>query len=396
MSSDLNPPGDTQPPSPRALRLIGLIGLVIVVLVVGSGIAVRDLAARRLESWTDEQSIPTVAVVQPSHLAKGPALVLPARLEAWYQAPIFARVNGYLKSWNVDIGAPVKAGQLLAVIETPELDQQLTQARADLATAQANESLARTTAQRWEAMRGTDAVAQQDVDERTADYAAKTATVAAARANLDRLVATKEFARIVAPFDGTVTARNTDVGALINAGSSTTLQELFAVSDVRQLRVYVEVPQNYAPDVDAHTVAVLTVPEHPEQTYSAHVIATANAVNVNSGTTLVQLVVDNRAGKLMPGDYASVRFDLPNSSDTLRVPASALIFNAGGLQVAIVDNMNRVSFKTVTVTRDLGDAVEIGSGLTDTDRVVNAPPDGLASGDPVRISTAGAKVTRHG
>ena len=395
MSSE---PVIAQPVSRRTLRLIAVTGIAVAVIVVVSGVAVRAVGARDLRTWTSEQTVPTVNLVQPRAASSGSTLDLPSRLEAFSRAPIFARVSGYLKSWNVDIGGQVKAGQLLAVIESPELDQQLIQARADLATAQANAALAATTAKRWQALLGTDSVAKQDVDDRTGDYAAKKAVVAAAQANVERLVATKGFERIIAPFDGTVTSRDTDIGALINAGSGGVGQELFTVSDVKQLRVYVQVPQNYAPIVQVGTVATLTVPEYPGQKFTARVIASANAVNAASGTTLVQLLVDNSNGKLMPGGFASLQFKLPVQANAVRIPASALVFDARGLRVATVDANNHVAFKTVTISRDFGDAVEIGSGLTAADRVIDTPPDGLIDGDSVKVAAAAttSKATKNG
>jgi RND family efflux transporter MFP subunit len=386
MSSE---PVVVNPPAPRRrLVAIGVTGIVIAVIVVAAGVTLRVVDARNLKSWTSAQTVPTVNVIHPVSAANGPTLDLPSHLEAYSRAPIFARVSGYLKSWSAEIGTPVKAGQLLAVIESPELDQQLLQARADLASAQANAALAGTTAKRWQALLGTDSVAQQEVDERTGDYTAKKAAVAAAQANVDRLVATKGFERIVAPFDGVVTARDTDVGALINAGSGGVGQELFVVSDVKRLRVYVQVPQAYAPDVRSGTTATLTVPEYRGQHFTARVVAAADSVNVASGTTLVQLLVDNADGKLLPGGFASLQFKLPVQQNAVRVPASALVFDAHGLRVATLGANGQVAFKTVTINRDFGDSVEIGSGLAATDRVIDTPPDGLAEGDRVQVATA--------
>jgi RND family efflux transporter MFP subunit len=395
MSSESTFPTPTS--SRRPLLLAGLLGLLIVAGIVVAGISSRAVEAHKLKSWTDAEVIPTVNVIQPARDANGPSLQLPGRLEAFTRAPIFAQVSGYLKSWNVDIGAPVKTGQVLAEIETPELDQQILQARADLQSAQANAVVAGTTAKRWEALSGTDSVAQQDVDQRTADYTAKEAIVAAAKANVDRLVATKAFARIVAPFDGVVTARDTDVGALVNAGSGGVGQELFAVSDVKQLRVYVQVPQNYAPAIHDGTTATLSVPEHPDQQFTARVVAAADSVNSSSGTTLVQLLVDNSSSELLPGGFASLKFTLPASADSLRVPASALVFDSRGVVVATLGENGQVLFKQVKINRDLGDAVEIGSGLVATDRVIDTPPDGLADGDRVQVAaTTDRKAAAHG
>jgi RND family efflux transporter MFP subunit len=372
--------------SKRGLRLTGLVVAVVLIAIVVIGLITRATQASNLKTWTQEQAVPTVTVVTPEPGSKGPVLDLPGRLEAYVRAPIYAQVSGYLKDWKTDIGAPVKAGQLLGEISTPELDQQLLQARADLASAKANADLAAITAKRWQAMLGTDSVAQQDVDQRTGDYAAKIALMKAAQANVDRLEATKAFAQLVAPFDGVVTARDTDVGALINAGGGTG-PELFVVSDIHKLRVYVQVPQAYGPSIRPGNDAVLVVPEYPGREFHAQVIATSNAVNAASGTTLVQLMVDNADSKLMPGAFAHVHFSLPVDTAALRVPASSLIFDNAGLRVATVDGDNKITFKPVSILFDYGKTVEIGSGLTSGDRVIDSPPDGIKNGDPVKIAS---------
>jgi len=384
-------PTPNRPVSRRHLRLTGIAAAVIAVVIVAHGLIVRASESSRLRDWTEAQALTTVAVNPPSAAANISGLELPGRIEAWQRAPIYARVSGYLKDWKHDIGTPVKAGEVLANIETPDLDQQLAQARADLATAQANAALSATTAKRWQAMLGSDSVSKQEVDEKTGDLAAKNALVAAQRANVDRLLALKNFTRIVAPFDGTVTARNTDVGALINVGGGAG-QELFVISDTSKLRVYVSVPQNYVPSVPPGTKATLTVPEHPDQTYAATVESSSQSVNAASGTTLMQLSVDNPAGELLPGGYASVRLDLKGKANGLSVPGSALIFDAKGISVATVDANNKVVVKPVTIARDLGKVVEIGSGLNAADRVIENPPDGVVSGIEVRI--AGAAKTQ--
>lgn len=375
----------TPPPSPRRLRLAGLIVLLVLVAVVLIGIFSRLSQARALKQWTDAQSVPTVNVILPHIDANGSPLELPGRIEAFARAPIYARVGGYLKSWLVDIGAPVKAGQLMAVIDTPDLDQQLLQAKADLASAQANEALSAITAKRWQAMLASDSVSRQAVDEKTGDYRAKQALAKAAKANVDRIEAMKGYARIVAPFDGIVTARNTDVGALINPGSSNG-QALFVVSDVSKLRVYVQVPQKDVPSIAVGSKATLTVPGHPGHTFTARVDASAQAVGADSGTTLVQLSEDNHDGSLMPGSFANVRFELPVNRHALRVPASALMFDAHGLRLALVGADDRVVFKKVTILRDFGKSVEIGSGLAADDQVIDSPPDGLVAGDRVEVA----------
>ncbi|WP_158880553.1 efflux RND transporter periplasmic adaptor subunit [Rhodanobacter sp. L36] len=377
-------------PSPQRLRLVGIIAVIVVVAVVILGIATRISDAKQLKTWTDAQSVPTVNVVSPESSATGAPLELPGRIEAYARAPIYARIDGYLKSWNVDIGTQVKSGQLLATIETPDLDQQLLQARADLASAQANESLASTTAKRWQSMLKSDSVSKQEVDEKTGDFTAKQAMANAARANVERINAMKNYTRIVAPFDGVITARNTDVGALINAGSGGNGQALFEVSDVRKLRVYVQVPQSYVPSIPTGAVATLTVPEYPGRTFNAKVESSAQAVSAASGSTLVQLAVDNADGKLMPGSFANVRFDIAADKAALRVPASALVFDDNGTRLATIGADDRVKFKTITILHDYGKSVEIASGIAAGDRVIDSPPDGLNDGDHVRIAPSDA------
>jgi RND family efflux transporter MFP subunit len=376
--------GSSPPVRHRGLRIAAMVGLAVAVVVVGGGIATRAANSKHVQQLTDEQARPVVTVSLPTRGGNSYAIDLPGRLEAYSRAPIYARVSGYLKDWHVDIGSPVRAGQLLAEIEAPDLDQQLAQGRADLLTAQANAELARTTAVRWKVLFKTNSVSQQDVDAKNGDLAAKEAIAKATAANVDRLKVLEGFKRIVAPFSGTVTARFTDIGALINAGGGTGL-ELFVVSDTHKLRLYVNVPQNYAARVVSGTQAQLTVPERPGRTFTATVEASARSVDPASGSTLVQLAVDNEAGELVPGAYASVRFNLPLAAANLSVPASALIFDHRGLQVATLGPNNRVIFKPVKVARDLGDSVEISSGLTANDRIIDSPPDGVGNGDEVRI-----------
>jgi RND family efflux transporter MFP subunit len=370
---------------PRSrLRSAGIVGAVVAMVAVASGIGIRAVDNKRLREWTDERAIPTVAVVTPAGETDATTLELPGRLEALSRAPLYARVSGYLKSWKVDIGAPVKAGQLLAEIEAPDIEQQLLQAEADLATAQANAALAVSTAKRWQSMLGGDSVSKQEVEEKLGDLAAKQAIVNAQRANVERLRTMRGFTRIVAPFDGVVTARDTDIGALISAGSGAG-QELFVVSDIKRLRVYVNVPQVYASNLRNGASASVTVPDRPGKNYSAKVEAASGAVNVATGTTLVQLSVDNAAGELLPGSYADVSFELPRNSAALRVPASALIFDQAGLRVATVGEGDRVVMKPITIARDHGAMIEVGSGLNPQDRVIQTPPDGIAEGTVVRI-----------
>ena len=380
--------------SRRGLRIAALAGVAIAVLVVGGGIASRAANGKRLSQWTAANAQPVVTVTQPQPANGAAVLALPGRLEAYSRAPIYARVPGYLKSWKVDIGASVQAGQLLAEIEAPDLDQQLSQALADLLTARANAALASTTAKRWQDLVKSDAVSLQDVDMKNGDLAAKTAIVKATKANVDRLEVMEGFKRITAPFAGIVTARATDVGALINAGSGKGL-ELFVISDTHKLRLYVSVPQNYAAQITAGTQAQMTVPERPGQTFTATVETTSQSVDPSSGSTLVELAVDNASGQLVPGAFANVRFALPLTSASLSVPASALIFDSRGARVATLGADNRVVLEPVTIARDLGTVIEISSGLAATDRVIDSPPDGIGKGDQVRIapgSTGGSML----
>ena len=370
---------------PRRLRRIGAAFVFLAIAVVAYGLASRAAQTSRLHDLTEAQSVPTVAVVAPNHAENAAGLDLPGRLEAYIQAPIYARVPGYLKSWKHDIGSKVKAGDVLAEIDTPDLDQQLMQARAALSVADANAKLAQISAERWQSLASTDAVAKQDVDQRTFTWSANIAQVKAAKANVDQLVAEEGFKRLVAPFDGIVTVRATDIGALINVGAAGGAQ-LFVVSETSKLRVYVNVPQNYVPSVPPGTKATIRVPEHPDKAYSGTVESSAQAVNPTSGTTLMQLMVDNSAGELMPGDYASIHLQTLGPAQVLSVPSSALIFDAKGLSIATVDANSRVLLKPVSIERDLGAVVELASGLSPNDRVIQNPPDGIANGAQVHLA----------
>jgi RND family efflux transporter MFP subunit len=381
------PPPDRNPsrPVPHKLALIGAGFALLAIAVVAYGLGSRQAQNARLRNVTEAQAVPTVALMTPSHTENSAGLDLPGRLQAYISAPIYARVPGYLKSWKHDIGAKVKTGDVLAEIDTPDLDQQLMQARAALSVADANAKLAQITAERWQSLASTDAVAKQDVDQRTFTWSANIAQVKAAQANVDQLVAEEGFKRLIAPFDGIVTARDTDIGALINVGAAGGAQ-LFVVSETSKLRVYVNVPQNYVPSVPPGTKATIRVPEQPDKIYSGTVEASAQAVNPSSGTTLMQLMVDNSAGELMPGDYASIHLQIAGAAHVLSVPSSALIFDAKGLSIATVDANNRVLLKPVSIERDLGAVVELASGLSPSDRVIQNPPDGIASGAQVRLA----------
>ncbi len=379
-------PPDQSPARPdmRKLGIAGISFVFVILAIFVYGLVSRAAQNSRLHELTEAEAVPSVAVVAPSGVVNSSGLELPGRLEAFIRAPIYARVPGYLKSWKHDIGSKVKAGEVLAEIDTPDLDQQLMQARADLNVAQSNAKLSEITAKRWQSLAGTDAVAKQDVDQRTFTWDANIAQVKAAQANVDRLVAEAGFKRLIAPFDGIVTARETDIGQLINVGA-TGGAELFVVSETEKLRIYVNVPQNYVPSVPAGTKATIQVPEHPGKTYTGTVESSAQSVDPSTGTTLMQIIVDNTSGELMPGDYASIRLQAAATVNMLSVPSSAVIFDAKGLSIATVGGNDRVLLKPVTIGRDLGAVVEIASGLGENDRVIQNPPDGIATGDLVHV-----------
>jgi RND family efflux transporter MFP subunit len=378
------PTEQSSPVSYRKLRIFGLLAVAAAVLIVVTGIRAREDSETKLREWTDNQAIPSVAVTLPDAKVLNSHLDLPGRLEAYYRAPIFARVSGYLKSWSVDIGARVKAGQVIAEIEAPDLDQQLMQAKADLVSQQASAKLSAVTLARRKTLIASNFVSMQEIDERTADLSNKQAAVNSSQANVDRLEALAGYKKITVPFDGVVTARNTDVGALINAGG-TQGPAMFVISDIKKLRVYVNVPQNYVPSIKIGAKAVITMPEYPNRTFSATVEASSQSVDVASGTTRMQLGLDNSSGELMPGGYANVRLTLAGDSVPLHIPASALIFDQNGLRVATVGPDDKVLFKKVTIARDLGRNIELSSGLSPDDRVIVTPPDGIADGDQVHV-----------
>jgi RND family efflux transporter MFP subunit len=382
-------PSDSAPTmlSRRGLYFAGITAAAVAAIVVVMGITTRKMADAKLSEWTEDQAVPVVAVAAPGTQGARTTLDLPGRLEAYSQAQIYARVSGYLKEWKADMGTPVKAGDLLAEIDAPDLDQQIMQAEAGLASAQANSKLSDATLQRGQQLIPSGAVSKQDLDQRGADASNKQGMVKSAQANLDRLRVLEQYKRITAPFAGLVTARNTDVGALINAGG-TGGPALFVVSDTSKLRGYVNVPQNYVPSIRLGTKAQISVPEYPGRKFPATVEASAQSVDVASGTTRMLLLIDNANGELMTGAFANVSFELPHPEVALNVPASALIFDRTGLRIATVDARNRVVLKEVTIARDLGKEVEIGAGLAVDDRVILSPPDGIASGDQVRIAGA--------
>ncbi len=371
---------------PARLRLVGMIAGAAAIVIVVIGLITRVTDSRATAAWTDANAIPAVSVINLSTADKG-NLVLPGNVQAFNTAQLYARVSGYLKKWYVDIGAKVKAGQLLAQIDVPDQDAQLAQARADLNTAVANQRLSAQTAHRWNLLAQQNAVAPQDVDEKNADLAAKTAQVASAQQNVQRLQDLTRFKNITAPFDGTVTSRGVDVGALVTVGTGTAdATPLFTVSDDSKIRIYVSVPQNYSNLIKPGMVAHFTVPQHPGQVFTAALAASADSVSIQTGTVLIQLQADNAGDMFHPGDYAQVTFDLPASKTSIQLPASALIFGDDGMQVAIAGPDNKVIIKPVTIVRDYGTSVEVAATLGRRDRVIDNPSDSLRAGDTVRVA----------
>ena len=372
---------------PRRLGLIGLIVLVAAVAAVAYGVISRQGHETTLTKETNEAAVPIVAVITPK-MGTGPRdLVLPGDVQAYFDAPLYARVNGYLRAWYHDIGARVTKGEVLATIETPDLDQQLDQAKSDLAVAQANLSFAQVTAKRWHNLLGSNSVSQQSSDEKASNAEAEAAVVNAQKAHVQRLLAEEAFKNLVAPFDGVVTARNTDVGALINQGSSNS-PPLFKVADVHEMRVYVRVPQVYASQLKVGMMASLSQPQYPGVTFPAKLDTTSNSVAMESRTVLVELMAANPDGKLWPGTYAQVDFHLGSDANVLRVPSSALIFREHGAQLAVLGPDDTVTLKDVRVGRNSGTEIEILDGISAQDKIINAPPDTLDVGEKVQVAGA--------
>jgi len=382
--------GAPQPAPASPLKHGGLVFLVALLIVAGivvGGVLPRVKARAALKSATNDLAIPTVSVAHPQLGAPQTEIVLPGNIQAFTDSPIYARTNGYLKKWYVDIGARVKANQLLAEIETPEVDQELDQARADLNTAEANFALSKITADRYQDLLKTDSVSKQDVDNAYGDFAAKKAMVASAQSNVKRLEELQSFEKIYAPFDGVITARNTDIGHLINSGAGAPATELFHIAAIQELRVYVNVPQQYSPSAKPGLTADLTLQELPGRRFRGTLVRTADSIDLATRTLLVEVDVDNRSGELLPGAYAEVHLKVPAGTPALILPVSALIFRSDGLQIGTVENGNRAALKNVVLGHDLGSQVEIVSGLTADDFVITNPPDSLVSGEIVRIAT---------
>lgn len=374
-------------PKLRRLLLVGIIALVAAGGIAANGLMSRARSKQELVKWTNAQASPTVAIANLQHGDASRTLILPGSIQPFYKAAIYARVSGYLKTWNKDIGAQVKSGEMLATIEAPDLDQQLAQAKATLASAKANYDIAEITARRNDQLLKTQAVAQQLADQSAADATAKKAVMNANEANVRQLEAMQSFKQITAPFDGVVTARNTDIGALINAGSSAG-QELFEVSDLHEVRIYVQVPQALSADLRPGLKATFEMPQYPGQKFDATLVTTSNAVNATSHSMLVQLQAENADGKLFGGTYCKVTFQIPSNPNMVRVPATALMPVNRGAQVAVLGDGDKVVLKSVQLGRDFGDSVEVTAGLAPQDRVIDSPPETLQAGDAVQLAAA--------
>lgn len=379
--------------SDKKIRRYAWIALIVAIALGVWGEVSRVLARSELVKQNTDAAIPTVTTTTAEPSSAGEELVLPGAVQAFMEAPIYARTNGYLKSWSTDIGTHVSKGQSLAVIETPEIDQQLTQAQADLATARANENLSKSTNLRWQGLLSTHSVSKQDADEKAGDAAAKTAAADSAAANVARLRDLESFKRVVAPFTGVITARNTDVGALINAGQSTGT-ELFRIADTHKLRIYVRVPEPFATLTTPGLEAGLRFVEHPNRIFSAKVVRTSNSLDPTLRTLQVELELDNANGEIFPGAYAEVQFKLPANAETLRLPANTVLFRAAGLQVATLDSQRRVKLKSIVQGRDFGTSIEVLSGLAPHETVIVNPPDSITDGVQVRIAVPDAAQSK--
>lgn len=368
----------------RPLTRVLIAAAIVAIVVIVIGTVSRTRSHAKLSEAARGNDVITVAVVRPASAAGGDGLTLPGTIQAFNSAPIYARTNGYVRRWLVDIGDTVRDGQVLAILDAPEVDQQQAQARANYQTALANQRLAQSTAIRWQALLAKDAVSRQESDEKQGDLAAKAAVANAALADVKRLGALYGFTRITAPFAGTVTSRSTQIGQLVTAGTAASTP-LFTVSDVHRMRVYVRVPQGASAYIHPGLAATVTVPEYPGREFPIAVSRSAGAVDPQSGTMLVELQADNRDRALKPGSYAQIRFPAAGGQAGFRLPASALITGDAGTTIAVVGPNNRVVIKPVQVGRDEGKSVVISAGLTGTDRVIDTPPDALAAGDRVQV-----------
>ncbi|MGD0599051.1 MAG: efflux RND transporter periplasmic adaptor subunit [Terriglobales bacterium] len=388
--------GDPTPPSndgavgkrPFKTWLSLAIALVLVAALLVSGIWSRVRARTALDAETDQAALTAVSVVSPKRTAPAQEIILPGNVQPFITSPVYARTNGYLRKWYFDIGAHVKQGQLLAVIETPEVDQQLEQSISNLDTAKANLALAEITKNRYQGLLKSNAVAQQDVDNAVVTYNANKAIVEASQANVKQLQALQSFEKVYAPFDGVITARNTDIGDLINSGSTSNVKtDLFHIAQPRVLRVYVNVPEEYSRGMKVGMTADLILTEFPGRRFQGKLVRTADAINMTTRTLLIEIDVDNPTGTLLTGSYAEVHLAIPAQASTFLLPVNTLLFRSEGLRVGIVKN-GKVVLSAVTPGHDFGNEIEIVSGLQSDDQVILNPPDSIVSGQEAQIVQA--------
>ena len=362
------------------LFLVLIVGVIVLAIVGGFTLFQRRSQYQALANETEQMAVPTVAVVHPTTEPGQEDLVLPSTLQAYVESPIYARTNGYLKKWYHDIGSHVRQGELLADIDTPEIDQELSQSRADLNTSLANENLSKITANRYEELIKTDGVSKQEVDNAAGDYAAKKATVQSAQANVRRLEDLESFKHIYAPFNGVITRRDTDIGHLINAGNGGAAQELFVLAQTDPIRCYVMVPEVYAPAMHAGLGAYLELAQYPGKKFEGKVVRTANAIDLASRTLNTEVDVPNRDGQLQTGGYAQVHLLVKVSGERVQVPVNALLFRSEGLRAVVVDANHKTHLQPLAIGRDYGTSLEVLQGLKATDWIVLNPPDSLEEG----------------
>ena len=377
----------------RLLKFLVVLAIAaaIVIVLVFRGINARIQDAANVRHETAELAVPAVSVIHPKLGDPADEVILPGNIQAFIDAPIYARTSGYLKQWRADIGARVKSGELLAEIETPEVDKQLDQARADQATAEANYRLAESTAARWQDLLKTESVSKQETDEKVGDFHARKAVVDSARANVRRLEDMQSFQKIYAPFDGVITARNTDVGQLVSAGSGGQARELFHLAATDRLRVFVNVPEAYSRSAATGASAELTLTEFPGRRFRGKLARNAEAIDTASRTLLVEVDIDNSDGRLLPGSYTEVHLKLPSKSASLLLPVNALIFRSNGLQVGVIRNGDKAELVPIQMGRDYGVEVQVVAGIAANDLVIVNPPDSLTSGMTVRVAASGSK-----
>jgi len=384
------PTEDIKAPSRRSLLTAAAAAVLLAGMVVGYGFTNRAQSKQEVVDWTNTQTSPTVALAPLISGSPYQTLTLPGNIQPFNRAAIFARVNGYVKSWDHDIGSSVKAGQVLATIDAPDLDQQLGQAKATLASVRANHQIASLTANRNNILLQKQIVAQQLADQTSADEKAKEAVVDANEANVRQLEAMQSFKTLTAPFDGVVTSRNVELGMLINSGGSG--QPLFEVSDLHRVRIFVQVPQSFTAGVAPGMKATFEMPQYPGVQFDATVSHISKSINASSHSMQVELQADNAAGKFFGGSYCNVHFEVPTDANLVKIPSTALITGNQGTQVAILDSNNKVVLKSVKLGRDLGDSVEVIAGLTPSDRIINSPPETLVTGGTVRVADATSQV----